>query len=299
MAKIIHVGLPKAASSSLQTYFRGIGDIPYLGKFGRTALYVDPDIKNIYWDHVSRYRENAPATSELAMRFVEALATHNIPPDHYIISDEILSGIGFGWFRRSPRRLTAILERLAGINGADAHFLLVLRQQTGLLKSYYAQLLRRGYPLTFETFLRRQGTEHPDSLHEGLAYGSILEFCHSRNIRLHTLFFEEIIDNASTLVNFLSTLGVQAPLNLPAMNPTVQPKRALEILTNTRTGRRPMRASVFSMAETEVDEDAFKCAQQNGVFWAPEDVLARVSDLFRDENRKVRELTGKDPGYPV
>ncbi len=153
---VAHLGLPKAASTTLQTLLSArAARIGYLGKFespGEDSLdrFVDPAIRNVIRMGAVLYDLRAIDLDPVRSAVAEAAERYGT--DRLSLSDEGLSSIGFA-HRGSTRGVAQILDNLARLAGRLVSPVLVLREQRGLLRSYHAQLVLGGYRLDYGEFV--------------------------------------------------------------------------------------------------------------------------------------------------
>jgi len=301
MPKIVHLGLPKSASSSLQFFFAECAGVQYIGK-NRDASFVNDRVQHIHRKLVPNPAFDMKLIAGVARRFKDSLKESGVAADSYLLSDELLSGIGFARFRRGAADLPTIIDRLRHIHGTDTQFILVVREQKRLLKSYHGQLIRRGYAVSFETFLSRQGTDHPDSLHRGVEYGLIVQRCRSAGALLNVFIFEELMADLSPLLRLFADWGIASPGELPSINKGSTDQRLEQLLAKNRVGKGRRAFIKCSAEEIRDDAEAYERSCEHGVSWAPDHELQRLNDLFRADNNVLSQQLEKNLagfGYAV
>lgn len=138
--QVFHLGYPKSGSTTIQQLLADDPGINFLGKPFRS-----PEAEYMVREHLpfSDLRQLPSATVE---RIREVLCT-----GQPIISDEILSGVGFAHGIAS-NSLLQIVDNIELLTGGDFVAHVVLRQPAGFIRSYFGQIVRMGGRITFEQF---------------------------------------------------------------------------------------------------------------------------------------------------
>lgn len=127
--------------------------------------------------------------------------------DAKIVSDEILSGIGFahGIAANSILQILDNIELLT--EGAfEAH--VVLRRPRVFLLSYYTQLIRSGQAMTLDQFCSLILMRQHRWVFRALDFRWIIESRHFQGGRLKVWLFEELFAGGTRLAEFMRELGV-------------------------------------------------------------------------------------------
>ncbi len=165
MSIFVHIGLPKCASTSLQNLWATQKRIRYLGKRnGRRRRYLGWKMEGALREHLVHDSDDIYDAAAIERVFKRQRRKSGL-----VISDEILSGIGFKSYFRQTQPVATICRRLAGCFGDELILLIVTREPIALLRSYYKLLVMGGYPLRYEQFLEHQ-LERPDKLLDMLCY---------------------------------------------------------------------------------------------------------------------------------
>jgi len=155
----IHIGLPKCASSSIQSYLTDLNLPNYIGKFPHNTErkeenpYVTSEIKSFFRETILYEHELLLDDSVLFKHLQGLFEPYMNQKSPIIISDEELSGFCF-WnnkFSRAPDILL-ILKRLKRFF-KSLKVLLILREPQQFLRSYYHQMLKMGYNVAYHTFI--------------------------------------------------------------------------------------------------------------------------------------------------
>lgn len=204
---VAHLGLPKAASATLQTLLSArAAEIGYLGKFESPGdespdRFVDPAIRNVIRMGAVLYDLRAIDLDPVHRAVAEAAERHGT--DKLSLSDEGLSSIGFA-HRGSTRGVTQILANLARLAGRPVSPVIVLREQRGLLRSYHAQLVLGGYRLDYGEFVAFVLERRYSWLQPVLDYG---RFCDTaRRVcggHLHLAAMEQLVADDTARTAFL------------------------------------------------------------------------------------------------
>ncbi|MFP1631679.1 hypothetical protein ACLB6G_08080 [Zhengella sp. ZM62] len=183
---ILHMGLPKCASTSLQDTLVHARHIGYLGKTTGGA-FADPLIAEftrviaVFGD--VRLRNCAPHRAALQEAFEEC------PHDTVWLSDEVLSSAGFVAFGQS-NSLPQILENFKRIAPAEVEPVIVVRNQHSLLRSYFRQWVQWGSAETFEDFIRLIFLRRDRFLFPILNYVNLVRALQGIVPAVHVLCFE-------------------------------------------------------------------------------------------------------------
>jgi hypothetical protein len=207
MKWVIHIGLHKAASTSLQRAFAGTPGILYLGKFG-TSSYRDTATHTMVRDYLANVSEHG-----LDMEHVGAWkagierSARELGMDCVVISDEVMSMSG----RAFPYPQLAVLRKAFGSD------VLIIRNQFDWIRSCYMQQLRMGITCTYQHFVAWHTAHLQAGRFSSTQYASICRFMASSGISGTVLPFEHLVDNESPHGNLGRRLGLDLP-RLPREN---------------------------------------------------------------------------------
>jgi hypothetical protein len=151
--RYVHIGLPKCASTSLQLSFFPMHDeLLHLGNGwnGELNRYVDAGVCRLAEVDLRFKRELAydcPAA-------VAALAPHLERAE----ADDRVKAVGLSseflaFTLQNEIDVATKARRLCQLLGSDTLVVLVCREQIGLLKSLYLEMLKGGYPGAFQDFV--------------------------------------------------------------------------------------------------------------------------------------------------
>jgi hypothetical protein len=233
MRKYIHIGLPKCASSSLQQFWGQRPDLYFAGKrcfAGKRQRYRSPALRNTIRRAVAGTPELAFDASRCAAVVQQSLEEAKQSGSCcYLLSDEVLSGIGFAYAFSPAPDGGQICSRLLRLFGEDTVIILILREQLALLKSYWRQLVLAHYRLTFHSFIEAQllalnchAEKKPVpqwSLLPTLRYDHYLRMLKATGARLMVVPMESLVQDRSVFPDFAGQLGLSGgDMKLPHLN---------------------------------------------------------------------------------
>lgn len=194
---ILHMGLPKCASTSLQDTLPHATRIGYLGKTTAGA-FADPLIAEftrviaVFGD--VRLRNCAPHRAALEKAFAEC------PHDTLWLSDEVLSSAGFAAYGQS-NSLPQILENFKRVAPAGIEPVIVVRNQHSLLRSYFRQWVGWGSAETYEEFIRLIFLRRDRFLFPVLNYVALVRVLQGIVPKGHVLCFEALTRDGTIAAN--------------------------------------------------------------------------------------------------
>jgi hypothetical protein len=319
-----HLGYPKCASTSVQ-WMLGHMKVSYLGKLsrqqaskaaaknGRSGPYVrfaSDDIGRAVRVEVPSAPEPIYDRDGVGEALRAAVADRKAQRRGKVyLSDEILSGIGLSLYRQHRVDIGTVARRLAEGFGVDTTFVVVIRSQPAMLWSYYRQLLRAGYPLSFETFLVDQaivpvkaesGREAFGGLVPHLLYDKVRQVIEPHG-QVTLVPFEAMTSGQDGFDTFLSAMALPAGLELPHRN---KPAEDLDgtIAKNIEAGRglaRTIPVGLRSRDRRMLRAQGVKAPSMTG--WADK-ISPELTALFAQSNAAVAASTGLDLGaygYPM
>ncbi len=156
ITRYIHIGFPKAISTSLQrNFFDAHPNVYHLGVgCGSNIDYISPDVELAVEDYLlfcrdMRYREKHSFVNKTFQQFFSAAKSE--PHAMAVgISNESLS---FGY---SPGHIdvTVKARRLLSLFGKNTNIIMIIRNQPALLRSLYRESIRNGYWGSFNDFMK-------------------------------------------------------------------------------------------------------------------------------------------------
>lgn len=174
MNTLIHIGFPKAGSTSLQrNIFEKVTNINYLtikDKVVIDILYLNS------FEFKKKYFENSinPNT--------------NLNKENTILSCEALTYAGDQF---------QICDRLKQVFNNNVTIMLILRNQLDFIQSFYLEQLAGGVYVSFNTFLKQQFLNHQISILPKLNYYNLIKYYKdtfgSNNVKV--ILFEELFQN--------------------------------------------------------------------------------------------------------
>lgn len=330
MSKIIHVGLPKCASTSLQVLFIQAKGTTFLGKGANaTGLEAVKDwMRRTFLGEPPRFRESLYPTKAIRDIFRDALPSDRIlsddeiaamraeldttvrgfkgDPAKLLVSDEVLSGAGFIFFNEPRRRLEGIIQTAGRLFGPDALVVVVMRSQLPFLTSYWKHLIRTGYPFTFGHFLSEQSDDFATasswrSVTASLFYDHVRRAAAEAGVRVAFVPFEDVTGDQTMLRRVFADEGITMPPGLPHRRRTASDESHILKLKRNRTALRK-RGNMFTPEQLQADEPGFRWVIENNTLFDPTPHRERLIEAFRPENRAFAAATGYDLAkmkYPV
>ena len=176
MSTLIHIGMGKAGSTSLQrNIFEKVTNINYLTIIDKVVidiLYLNS------FEFKNKYLEN-PSTLNTTLN-----------KQSTIISCESLSFFGDEFI---------ICDRLRQIFNNEVTILFIIRNQFDLIQSLYLERLAGGVYVSFNTFLKQQFLNHQISMLPKLNYYNLIKYYKNtfdcNNVKV--ILFEELFQNQS------------------------------------------------------------------------------------------------------
>ena len=174
MSTLIHIGMGKAGSTSLQrNIFEKVTNINYLTIIDKVVvdiLYLNS------FEFKKKYLEN-PSTLNTTLN-----------KQSTIISCELLSFFGDQFI---------ICDRLRQIFNNEVTILFIIRNQFDLIQSLYLERLAGGVYVSFNTFLKQQFLNHQISMLPKLNYYNLIKYYKNtfdcNNVKV--ILFEELFQN--------------------------------------------------------------------------------------------------------
>lgn len=202
MKKYIHIGYPKNFSTSLQRSFFAVHPEIFhlgIGCHESNIKYITPEISSIIEMYI-RYSNNSIFYDELPKiktTFDAFFEEARLAPSKKAIgiSAEILS-IGFAsqdvdTFEKA--------NRLKEIFGKETEIIIILRNQMTLIKSFYSELVRLGYPYNYERYIEFMYKFHVSTFASDLRYDKTIQ--HYEKLfgkdNINVIISEEVKDSNS------------------------------------------------------------------------------------------------------
>lgn len=175
-----HLGYPKSGSTTIQDLLAADPSLHVLGKpYGNAEAEYHVREHPTFGD----LRQLPPAT----ISDMKRVLTTGQP----IISDEILSGVGFA-HGIAANSLLQIVDNIEILTNGDFVAHVVFRQPDAFIRSYYNQLVRMGARMTFDQFCSLVLMRPHHWVYRALDYGSILRSRGHREGRLKPVLFETL-----------------------------------------------------------------------------------------------------------
>jgi hypothetical protein len=227
MRWIIHLGLPKAASTAIQDEWKQINSFYYVGKWksDKTAGRIRRPVFQTEQDgEVVRNILPHCGLAQLPLgelqAWVSSVESRAKADGHEVIglSDEGLSGIGFG-VGDFPTDIGAIMQSLSRLLGDRVTFVLVAREPNAWCRSYYSTRVNQGLGSRFDEFIAWQLALPYASILQGVNYPGIFRFADRRKMRLEVWLFERMVKDPDYRRACYESVGISyAPVALKRRN---------------------------------------------------------------------------------
>lgn len=253
MKWIIHVGLPKAGSTSLQAAFHELGGVYYVGKWKPDVrpsslvpafeFKMDSD-KSLIQDVLDGLSTARPRLGPVKrwIEDVEARA-RSAKCETVLVSDEKLSGLlGLGDWAGD---VTDIVRPLLRLLGDRLTLVVMARAPFSWLKSYYAMRVRAGMSASFEEFVVWCCAFSDTGPLRAMAYSDLCYQVDRSQSRLALWVFEAFVSDPDYRAKCFESLGLsRGPIALDHQNSGVDAVR-LEAMRvwNEQNGHRFIQAT--------------------------------------------------------
>lgn len=199
----LHVGLPKCGSTTLQECFSATHKVHYLGK--RDLDFINDDIRQFS-------REIAPKCDVRLLdrqRYCQEFASVLAESKHEValISDEVLSSIGFGAYTNG-NSLPQIIENFTNIVDCPIEIILVVREQMSFLRSYHKQLVEHSFEFSLSEFLALVLFRKTNWIFPMLNFAGIIRQISHQVEKVHLIPFEALFGSETASTNFFEQIGV-------------------------------------------------------------------------------------------
>ncbi|MDC0572445.1 hypothetical protein OAO91_03275 [Luminiphilus sp.] len=167
---IIHVGLPKTASTSLQKVFNSSDQFYYLGRGCSASMidYVSPEIE-IAAEIDLRFRRKLLFNKE---KFVDSF-TRQLDRGYSQSKIPVFSSEYLAWASVDEIDLVDKVNRLALAFPSGTKILMFVREQNDLLKSIYRESVRQGFFRSYSAFIDNAWEKQDRNWLPCLNYGAI------------------------------------------------------------------------------------------------------------------------------
>ncbi|TCJ26448.1 hypothetical protein E0X81_12015 [Halomonas sp. GDM18] len=144
MSYLIHVGLPKCASTAIQVLSQKNNKVFFLGKYNNIhPQYLSLDISILLRRDILLLDDKFFFAKYPPLLLDDFCNKYTVKHNQLkFISDELLSGIGFATFYKDCIRFSKIYERLVYLLG-EVHILVVYRDTIDFIHSYHHQLCKQ------------------------------------------------------------------------------------------------------------------------------------------------------------
>lgn len=203
---LFHIGFPKSGSTTIQDILSTTPGLGFLGK-----PYRSPAVERLI-RYTLPYGDLRQFSSAEIARMRQTLAGENV-----IVSDEILSGLGFA-HTLAANSILAILDNIDRLTGSDFRAVVLLRRPHDFLRSFHGQLVKMGARLSMDQFCSLVLLRREFWVFRGLNYLALMRAPIVRSGQLRVLLFEDVFASPQAFSGFMATFGVTTPGLDPAVN---------------------------------------------------------------------------------
>lgn len=230
----VHFGLPKAGSTSIQSLYGEHNDpsVCFIGKSAKPInQFEDPSLQRLFRSDLLGLSEK-----QFDRQYGRAWLSDKISLsdfETYILSEELLSGIGFRTAFTRSIGFTEIIKRIENLfSDCDIYYHLVRRDPEAFLASYHRHLVvSNHYPFSKSTLQRYLRRAKP--WFDGVVSGEL-----PQNIlgdRLRVQAFEQIIKEG---FRWFHRPFCETPIPLPRLNTSEDRQQRSATKRLTKYGRR-------------------------------------------------------------
>lgn len=214
----------------MQAVFGEDENLAYLG--GSMNLYPDPVIGEFIRTFAPFGDSRVQSVGAYKAAFEKSIAAAG--DKRIVLSDEILSSIGFATHGQSNSP-TQIVDNLTAVIPGDIELVLVIRRQQDFIRSYYRQwVLQRGV-LSFPDFVELVMMRRNRFLWPVLNYPNLVRALRSQVGAVHVLPFERIFSDREYGVARLGPMGLGASADR-FVGRHERPGKTDEVIAETREG---------------------------------------------------------------
>lgn len=225
MKGLLHFGMPKAMSTSIQGMFLTDDSSKnfYLGKGPTNAVpsqvqyALETELMQIPGYH---YNENLVKTVfRLGLESAEEMGAET-----FIVSDEnIITNMGDGY--------ESHLQRLQAVMPEDTVAVMVIREQMSFLKSVYKhRVATEGFKLDFDNFLKYLALRGSKDLLGILDHVMLVAVASKYFPKLEIIMFEEVFENPRVIHERLAKHDIEITADLPLINKGTSDAEACHML---------------------------------------------------------------------
>lgn len=295
---IIHIGLPKCASTSLQKLFTSHEGIYYLGK--NVSEYRTQSLERLFREYVTGTPETQydyPYVQSLLLPHMQAASNDN---KILVISDELFSGIGFRSYIYQRFIDPALLLRRLAEAFEDVSFIVVIREQKSFLRSFYAEMVGHGLNITYQQFVEREFSA-PSNLKSVLSYGSYIRHLQSHYTDTQVVLFEQLVSNQATVREILGRYGIAVEGGLSHVNKRFNQNQTFKILVNNTVsirgcGNYPA-IQEFLHAREILSVNSGNRMDAESLYTLDDSARSLLDTTFAPENAMASELLGIDLSF--
>lgn len=196
----LHVGLPKCGSTTLQTTFAASETTLYLGR-----PFPDPDIL-YFTQRIAPFYDVRMIDGGKYQAAFETVFKET-PHAHALLSDEILSSIGFLAHGRGLS-VPQIVENFKRVLDVKIEIFIIVREQLRFLKSYFHQSTLAGSDLDFSEFIAMILMRYDRWLYPVLDYELLCRQCRAVADKVTLVPFERLFGDDDYALDLLDQLDV-------------------------------------------------------------------------------------------
>ncbi|HWA31096.1 MAG TPA: hypothetical protein VG867_08355 [Rhizomicrobium sp.] len=218
MRGLLHIGMPKCMSTSIQAYLRSASNVFFMG-IG-PSKFVKPDVLLAFQRHIMRmpaHFYDAEAVANVFRQGIEAAKGQDA--DIFALSDESIP-FPRGYSRADTSYLERLL-RLKAVMPGDTRVLMVTRNPKSYLQSSYKyRTVMNGLSCSFEDYMKRLLLLGDANLLGTVKYYFYAEVARQVFGAVDVVAMEEIAEDERALLRHLGTANLPSPVHdrLPREN---------------------------------------------------------------------------------
>ncbi len=287
----IHIGLPKTATSSIQSFLYNGNDFLHDHGYHYIQTGLNQKLKchhDLIWklglhDGLSYVQKDIQKYKDEILRDL-AIEEKKYEDKDLIISSELLT------FIDDFKRLAPLLEIF---RDREIKFIVNLRRQDRFLESLYQQVIKDGIALTFdEWFLRSRGIANYNVL-----ITKLLQITSKENVIID--LFDSRLDNLHPTENFLISLGFEKEFihNIAIQNIKENESLSSEQIEAIRVSNQIDPNARFELWKRFVEDNSTASVEK--VEYLDDEQRKRILDSFLESNLKLINTMGLSPNIAV
>jgi hypothetical protein len=216
MKSLLHIGMPKCMSTSLQTFLRGAKGVYFMGM--GPSMHVDKDVLQIFQRQIVRTSSHLYDRNYVAQVFGICMAKARTANARlFVLSDETIPyPLSYGLVDVS---YSERLRRLKEFMPEPTVVLMLVRRPADYLKSVYKyESVAHGLNFTYEEFLKRLLLKGDTYFLSTVKYSAFAREAQNVFGEVKVIAMEDIAADKRALSSFFASLGVPMPELPPREN---------------------------------------------------------------------------------